>query len=141
MDDFYLSIQARAADWESTPAGHMDLARFRAEVLEPVRAGETAVYRPYSCREQRFGEERVLPLKQLNIVEGSYSHHPALGEYDEKIFLTCSVEEQRRRLQRREGGDHAAFAQRWIPLEERYFQTYDVLHTADLQVDTTSFFK
>ena len=40
-DDFYLPFAARAEDWREGIAGNMDLMRLRAEVLEPLRRGES----------------------------------------------------------------------------------------------------
>ena len=77
----------------------------------------------------------------LTIVEGSYSLHPSLsGFYDLRLFLTCSGEAQARRLQAREGAHYAAFQERWIPFEERYFQRYRVASGSDMMLDTSAFF-
>ena len=52
----------------------------------------------------QIGEGNLIPAKALTVIEGSYSHHPALNApYDLKIFLTCERQEQRRRLMIREG--------------------------------------
>lgn len=135
-DDFYLPFADRAPGWQNMPCANMDLARLRREVLEPFRAGERALSRPYRCMEGRFGPETVLPAGGLLLVEGSYSLHPALADlYSLKIFLTCAAEEQERRLRAREGERFSAFEQLWIPLEEAYFQQFGVEKDA-LRVDT-----
>ena len=80
-----------------------------------------------------------LAPQPLVILEGSYSHHPLLAGYETlQVFVTCSREEQTRRLQAREGERYANFAARWIPLEEGYFAQYRIEETADLAVDTTA---
>lgn len=72
------------------------------------------------------------------ILEGSYSHHPLLTGYETlRVFVTCSKDEQVRRLQEREGERYANFAARWIPLEEGYFAKYQIAENADFVVDTT----
>nr|WP_300788194.1 uridine kinase [uncultured Acetatifactor sp.] len=137
MDDFYLPFGRRAQGWEAVPGGNMDFRRLRDELLIPIRAGEAAVYRAYLCPEDRFGEARLLPVRNLTVVEGSYSRHPSVGEaYDLTIFLTCSREVQRRRLAQREGSRYAAFKERWIPMEENYFRCFDVEGTSHMVVDT-----
>ncbi len=79
----------------------------------------------------------MLPVRNLTVVEGSYSRHPSVGEaYDLTIFLTCSREVQRRRLAQREGSRYAAFEERWIPMEENYFRCFDVEGTSHMVVDT-----
>jgi hypothetical protein len=63
----------------------------------------------------------VIP-KKLNIIEGTYSHHPYFGDpYDLKILLTVTPEIQRERILRRPAFLHQRFFEQWIPMENRYF--------------------
>ena len=138
-DDYYLPPAQRIPDWEKTPCANMDLARLREELLRPARAGEPVFYRAYSCRAGAYQPVQELAAQPLVILEGSYSHHPLLAGYETlRVFVTCSREEQARRLQAREGERYANFAARWIPLEEGYFAQYRIEETADLAVDTTA---
>ena len=138
-DDFYLPPADRVPGWEQTPCANMDLARLRDEVLAPARAGKPALYRAYSCREGAYLPVQQLAAQPLVILEGSYSHHPILaGFYDLKVFVTCSKEEQARRLQAREGERYENFVRRWIPLEEAYFAQCRIEALADLLWDTTN---
>lgn len=136
-DDYYLPPADRVPGWEKIPCANMDLRRLRAEVLEPARAGRSFAYKAYSCREGAYLPPVACAPAQLVLVEGSYSHHPALAAcYDLRIFVTCSKAEQSRRLQAREGARYAAFVERWIPLEEGYFAKYAIPQSADLILDT-----
>lgn len=137
MDDFYLPFPQRAPDWESIPAGNMDLERFRREVLLPAREGAAISCRRCDCHAGRFLEPVELPPAPLTLVEGSYSLHPRLaGFYDLSVFVTCPPEEQYHRLREREGERFPAFQARWIPLEERYFALFGVEAGASLIVGT-----
>ena len=137
-DDFYLPPADRVPGWEQTPCANMDLARLRDEVLAPARAGKPVLYRAYSCREGAYLPVQQLAAQPLVILEGSYSHHPLLTGYETlRVFVTCSKDEQVRRLQEREGERYANFAARWIPLEEGYFAKYQIAENADFVVDTT----
>ena len=141
MDDFYLPFEQRPKNWMEIPAGNMDLERFLTEVLRPIRTNKQAVYRPYICKKNCMGEEVHLPPRNLTIVEGSYSHHPLLAaEYDLTIFLTCSKEEQKKRLQMREGDRFPNFEKQWIPLEENYLRRYSIETNSQLVIDTSNFF-
>ena len=136
-DDYYLPPAQRVPGWEKIPCANMDLKRLRAEVLEPARAGQSFTYKAYSCREGVYLPPVPCQPARLVIVEGSYSHHPALtGYYDLRVFVTCSKAEQARRLQAREGARYPAFMERWIPLEEGYFAQYQIEENADLILDT-----
>lgn len=74
------------------------------------------------------------------MVEGSYSCHPELwGDYDLHIFLSISPDEQLRRIQARNGSDKVRdFQWKWIPLEERYFQTFQIAQRCELSFDEKS---
>lgn len=135
-DDYYLPFARRPQNWQSTPAANMDFARLRAEVLDPLRAGRDGVSRPYNCHDGTFGAETPLPAGQLVILEGSYSHHPALGRYDLTVFVTCPEPCREARLRAREGANFPMFLARWIPLEEGYFRACGIEEKADCVVDT-----
>ena len=138
-DDFYLPPARRSPDWAHTPCANMDLIRLRDEALRPAYEGQPVLYRAYSCRAGAYQPVQELAAQPLVILEGSYSHHPLLAGYETlQVFVTCSREEQTRRLQAREGERYANFAARWIPLEEGYFAQYRIEETADLAVDTTA---
>ena len=138
-DDFYLPLVARCANWQEQPGANIDFIRLRNEVLQPLLRGETALYNAYSCAAGAFLPSKPFAAAPLTILEGSYSHHPLLAGYETlRVFVTCSKEEQTRRLQAREGERYANFAARWIPLEEGYFAQYRIEETADLAVDTTA---
>jgi uridine kinase len=142
LDDFYLPPARRPPDWETRPAGHMDLERFLEEALLPARAGGSISYRPYRCQTGQWGPPSLLSPRPLTVVEGCYAHHPLLSpRYDRKLFLTCSPDVQARRLQAREGVRYPAFPARWIPLEERYFRLCQIEQAADLTLDTSEFFE
>lgn len=137
-DDFYLPPSARVPGWETIPCANMDLQRLRCEVLDLARTGLPVEYRAYSCREGAYLPAKTIVPSPLYIVEGSYSLHPALAScYDFSVFVTCSKEEQARRLQAREGQRYPNFVQRWIPLEEGYFAKYRIKEAAGLVYDTS----
>ena len=103
-DDFYLPPAQRVRGWGKTPCANMDLIRLRDEALRPAYEGQPVLYRAYSCRAGAYQPAQELAAQPLVILEGSYSHHPLLAGYETlRVFVTCSREEQTRRLQAREG--------------------------------------
>lgn len=141
MDDFFLPFEKRSAQRLATPGGNVDHERLRAEVLEPLRRGDTLRLRAYNCHTGRLAPAQPVPFCPLNIVEGSYAQHPALADcYDLRLFLTCTPATQQRRLRAREGqAGLQPFLTRWIPLEEQYFSHFQIPQNSDLLVDTTDF--
>ena len=126
-DDFYLPKLERTEARLAEVGGHMDTEKLLAEVLTPLREGRAARYRPYLCCTDRYGEgKEVLPSGTI-VVEGSYSHHPVLKKcYDLTVFLRISPAAQAERIRAREGERANDFFERWIPLEERYLNAFDV---------------
>ena len=119
----------------------MDIERFASEVLIPLSKGKDIAYHPFSCRTGKLSPETVLfPQAPLRIVEGSYSLHPAgCFPYDVKIFLTIPGDVQRARILRRNGETMLRrFEQEWIPLEEKYFQAFDIPSHADVCFNSES---
>ena len=72
-------------------------------------------------------------------MEGSYSLHPALAGYSQvHLFLTCDGAVQLSRLARRESPESLErFRERWIPLEEAYFQGFHIQDQCGVVLDTT----
>ena len=141
-DDFYLPMDRRPENWEKLPAGNMDLSRFLKEALLPAKRGGTVLYRPYDCSTGTYREEIMLSPKLLTVAEGSYSLHPDLADqYDMKLFLTCSPEEQMRRIRAREGAYAEVFRTRWIPMEERYYLAFGIGQGCTMTIDTGRFFR
>ena len=133
----YLPPAQRVRGWEKTPCANMDLIRLRDEALRPAYEGQPVLYRAYSCRAGAYQPVQEFAAQPLVILEGSYSHHPLLAGYETlQVFVTCSREEQTRRLQAREGERYANFAARWIPLEEGYCANYSIEENAEMMVVT-----
>lgn len=135
-DDYYLPPAPAGAGVGNTPLRQHGFKAPAGRGAEPRPAGQPFSYLAYSCREGAYLPPVSCQPARLVIVEGSYSHHPALADcYDLRVFVTCSKAEQTRRLQAREGARYPAFAQRWIPLEEGYFAKYSIEESADLILD------
>ena len=134
MDDFFLPPALRTPERLGQPGGNVHYERFAAEVLPGLRSGESFSYRIFDCSEMDFRGTRGIPAAPIRIVEGSYAHHPALGDYaDLRVFSTVEPEEQMARILRRNGEKMAEmFRTRWIPMEERYFSAFAIREGADI---------
>lgn len=138
MDHFFLRPEQRTAERLNTPGGNVDYERFLKEALIPLKQGEMFSYHPYDCHRQEFTEAVQVVPNPVNIIDGSYSCHPALYEnYDLMIFLTVDEAEQIHRIRYRNGEICTArFQQKWIPLEERYFSAYHIKERCNLYFQT-----
>lgn len=136
MDDFFLRPEQRTPQRLAEPGGNVDRERFFSEVLQPLRQGGPASYRRYDCRTGQLLPPVRRQAGQLNVIEGAYSMHPELSAlYDLSVFLAVSPETQRRRiLQREPAFKQQLFFQKWIPMENRYFQAFSIPERCDLRI-------
>jgi dephospho-CoA kinase len=137
MDDFFLPPQMRSAERLNTPGGNVHAERFLEEVLLPLSRGEAVSVVRYDCKEDRLLEPEIIPPVRISIVEGAYSLHPLLASYyDLKIFCRIDPALQLERIRKRNGiAQLPVFQNRWIPLENRYFEAFSIEQSCDLVVD------
>ncbi len=135
-DDFFLRPEQRTPDRLAEAGGNMDRERLRDEVLLPLQSDGTFTYRPFDCSTQSLQAPVTVAPARVVIVEGSYSCHPELWAYsDLHIFVTVSPDEQIRRITARNGAEWAKrFAERWIPMEERYFDAFAIKERCEITV-------
>ena len=128
MDDFFLQPHQRTEVRLTEPGGNVDYERFKSEILNHITDANGITFQPFSCSEWKLGNAVTIPYNDIVIVEGSYSHHPYFeNAYNVKIFLEISPEEQRKRILTRDGKSiWPMFQEKWIPMENRYFTTFQI---------------
>jgi len=138
MDHFFLRPEQRSAARLGEPGGNIDYERFESEVCSRLKSGRPFYYRIYDCQRNRMAPGPKIDPQRLTVVEGCYSHHPALAEhYDLRVFLTVDPDVQRERLLKRSGPKMLGrFQNEWIPLEELYFSQLNIAQQSDVVVDT-----
>ena len=134
MDDFFLPPALRTQERLAQPGGNVHYERFAEEVVPALRSGDAFSYRIFDCGQMDFAGERTIPAAPIRIVEGSYAHHPTLGDYaDLRVFTSVDEREQMARILRRNGERMAEmFRTRWIPMEEAYFTAFGIREQADI---------
>ena len=135
MDDFFLRPEQRTPERFAEAGGNFDRERFMEEVIPYIKKREVFFYRVFDCSKMcLFGNAEVSD-SHLVIVEGSYSHHPAFADaFDLLVFLHVDEEERKQRIIARNGKMSEMFFTRWIPLENRYFETFKIEEKADLAI-------
>lgn len=137
-DHFFLRPEQRTEERLNTAGENIDHERFLSEVLLPLKRGDSIIrYCPFDCKRGALAEPLEVKAENVCFVEGSYSCHYRLRElYDLRVFLTVGKEEQMKRIVKRNGEKGAvAFRERWIPLEERYFEECGVEGICDMRFD------
>ena len=130
MDEFFLPPELRTPERLNQPGGNIHYERFLSEVLPGLIAGRAFSYGSFDCH---HGVTRpvFLPQSPVRIVEGSYALHPRFEESYRAadaltVFLCVSPAEQLRRIEKRSPALLERFREVWIPLENSYFQAYDI---------------
>ncbi|OON98869.1 MAG: hypothetical protein ATN35_02990 [Epulopiscium sp. Nele67-Bin004] len=137
MDDFFLRQEQRNAQRMQEIGGNIDYERFIEQVVIPIREHKNMLkYNRFNCQSQTFVEVIKVPLRDLVVVEGTYSLHKLFRDmYDIKIFVDIPYEQQIERLSQRESEEKLAmFIEKWIPLEEKYFFGMDVRKHSDFVI-------
>lgn len=137
MDDFFLPPTLRTPDRLAEAGGNVHYERFAEQILPRLRHNDPFTYTAFDCSKMCLDGEVSVKNSSWRIVEGSYSHHPKLGDYmDLRLFCQVSSQEQMRRILARNGAAMAEmFALRWIPMEERYFEAYGIAEKADIRLN------
>ena len=133
MDDFFLPPALRTPDRLAEPGGNVHYERFSEEVVTGLKSGLPFSYGVFDCSKMAVTHSAQVDEPRLIIVEGSYSHHPKLGDYaDCKLFCDIDPAVQKTRIIARNGeAMYRNFETRWIPMEERYFDAFHIRETCD----------
>lgn len=137
MDDYFLQAHQRTPERLAQFGGNVDYERFRQEVLEPLRAQQPVTLRRFDCTTMELSSPEQVPFKQLNIIEGVYSMRPTLaGFYDVSVFLGIDPHTQAARvLARNRPHMQQRYLNEWIPMENRYFDFYQIASLCDIHID------
>ena len=136
MDDFFLPSHLRTKERLGAPGGNVHYERFKEEILPNLKSGKDFFYHRFDCSKMQLGDKRLVQGSHCYIVEGAYSCHPIFRDYmDIRIFSRIDSKTQLERIRKRNGKEALNnFIEKWIPLEERYFQAYQIYEKADIIV-------
>lgn len=134
MDDFFLRPEQKSKERLTEIGGNVDYERIYEEVLVKIRSNVPFIYNVYNCQTGMLQPSDLIQPKKINILEGSYSHHPFLAkEIDYKLFLNIEDELQEARIRNRNGEKGLElFKKLWIPKENAYFQKYEIMKNSHL---------
>lgn len=136
MDDFFLPKYLRTKERLESAGGNVHYERFKTEVIDHL-ADEVITYQRFDCSTMDFGDTVSLKLSDWLVIEGSYSCHPYFKAYmDLFVFVEIDHDLQIERIGRRNGTMMLKrFIDTWIPMENQYFETYDIKSNADCIIE------
>lgn len=136
MDDFFLPLDMRTEERYNTLGGNVHHERFLKEVLIPLSENREYIYRAFDCKTMSVNDENIIKPSEVTIIEGSYSCHPTLTKYyDIKIYVDVDDKTQYNRILKRNGQEKINdFLNKWIKLENLYFEAFDIKSKAQIVV-------
>ncbi len=138
LDDFYLQSHQRTEARLREVGGNVDYERFLEEVLLPVQRKEIVHYRPFNYHTMDFDAKfaRDIPVKRLNIIEGTYCLHPYFGNpYDLRIFMDVQYNQQIENVIDREGtAELDDYIDKWIPKTDIYIERMGIQEKCDITI-------
>lgn len=134
MDNFFLPPPLRTEKRLSEPGGNIHYERFCGEVINSLCSGEKFSYRKFDCSLCDYAETIEIHPKRITVIEGSYSLHPLFRHiYNITVFCEINPEEQLKRILHRNGEKtYQLFKDKWIPLENYYFDYYKIRETCQI---------
>lgn len=137
MDDFFLPQDLRTEERLKEPGGNVHYERFAEEVKQGIQNEKEFSYRIFSCHKMDYAGIRKISASDMLVIEGAYSMRPEFMElYDYKIFMRIKEEMQLQRIRERNGAELCEiFKNKWIPMENRYFQAFEVEKNCDYVIE------
>ena len=130
MDDFFLPFSLRTYERLQEPGGNVHYERFYEQIIKPLQSGTTSFcWQRFECSSGNYASELCrIENPSLIIIEGAYSMRPEFRQaYDMTLFLCAGPETQKERIQHRNGSEKLhAFLEKWIPMENKYFEYYKI---------------
>ena len=139
MDDFFLPMQLRTKERLQSAGGNVHYERFLEQVIPYLHSHRPFIYQIFDCSIMDYNKEKSINNTGWTIVEGSYSHHPLFQHYaDITIFVDITKDVQMKRILQRNGEKMAhLFETKWIPMEEHYFQQFQIKENSDFIINNS----
>ncbi len=134
-DSFFLPPDMRSEARLSEAGGNFHYERFKSEVIDSLKLSAPFTYGVFDCSYCKITHSVTVDEPKLIIIEGSYCMHPKLeADYDLRIFCSTDKKTQLERIAKRNGEEALkAFEKKWIPLENRYFNFYNIADTCHIK--------
>lgn len=131
-DDFFLNDADKKK--EIGVGEYIDYKKIE-NLLSKLSLGKTIDFQKYDCSKKEYINSSI-EVKPIVIVEGVYSYNQHLRKYfDYLIFVSINKKTQLERLEKRSSPFiFQKFINEWIPREEEYFNTLNVLENANIVI-------
>jgi uridine kinase len=116
-----------------------DLERLRAEVLDVLLEGSTAIFDEWDWTEKVLRRQRVVYPEGLVIIEGVCALHQMFrDDLDARVWIEAPYDVRLDRGVERDGEEsRTTWVEVWMPNEDAYIERDDPVACADLVLDGT----
>lgn len=131
IDDFFLSKKMKSVERLNEIGGNIDYLLLE-ECLKKIEVGKLIKYKVFDCSKQEYYYKETF-INNTVLLCGVYSYHQHIRKYINKlIYLLVDKDTQDKRLKERP--NYVRFVNEWVPLEEKYYDSFDFLGNADLLI-------
>lgn len=134
LDHFFLPSYLRNENRFAEPGGNIHYERFQQEVIEPLLAHNAPKYSVFDCGIMDYAGKIEIKHSDIILIEGVYSHHPLWHDkLNLRIFCHADIDTRLKRIEERDGQIKLQrFINEWIPMEDRYFEAFNVKNESDI---------
>ena len=124
-DDFTVPFEMKTPERLSLPGGNLHSERMIEELFERLDQ-DVIEYHPFDYSIGRIADRLERVDRDIVIVEGSYSLLPCFWPYYDRCYIIdAPLDVRLERIRKRVGEErYRMFLERWIPLENLYWDTY-----------------
>lgn len=132
-DDYFLPKEMKTKERLQLPGANLHYGRMLEEVFNHITEPRIASHH-FNCTTEQLEFRDAVDVSNVIIVEGVYSMHPVFQPfYDIMIFLEVDEDTQNKRILSRSNEFMLnRYLTEWIPLENQYFDAFDIKEHADL---------
>lgn len=131
MDDFFLPIKRKTKARLDEIGGNIDYELVR-ETLLNIKNKNISRYKVFDCSKQEYYDKEFIS-SGIIILEGVYSYHKFFRDLiDKLIYIDTDYNIRVERLKARPNFNR--YINEWIPLEDRYFDSENILYLSDIIV-------
>lgn len=131
VDEFFLRKELKTEQRLNEIGGNIDYDLYE-ECLKKIKPNCTICYKIFDCQTQEYTTKEVV-IKDKVLLVGVYSYHQKVRKYiDKLLYLIVDEKIQYERLKQRVMFNR--FITEWVPLENKYFNSYDFIANADILI-------
>ena len=133
LDDYFLRKSEQNNYSKNGRLFNIDYRRFIEEVITPINEHKKSlVLNKFSCKEQKIISSTLEEIKEVVIIEGTYSlDNKMLPYYNLKFFFEIDDKTQLARIRLREKENADNFIAKWVKNEQIYFSETAIKEIAD----------